>query len=378
MDIGLSTAVGRAVEGTGAAPGAARSAERGVLRRLQRTEGSVPVPETTVSGERLQIRLLGGLRVTAGDRVIGPRQLGGAKARQVLIALLLSAGTPVSKERLRVLLWGDTPPSGATGTLETYVSVLRKSLQPSAPVGRSVVQTVSGGYALDMRQVDLDTVALHAHLADARRAADPAMALSSYDAAMTLAHEPLLPEECGLAWVDDARAEHDRHVVGALVDASTSALRAHSPVRAEHWSRAAIARDPLNEPAWAALLESFESRGQFVEGVRAYTDCRRILADELGCPPGPVLRRTFARLLAEPRPWAGDDLGDLLESVIRLHRVATADVSQPERRRTVSAGVAPAPVEQLVSSAVQEAYRTLTDLLQHVGGSAFAATAIPA
>ncbi|WP_411282975.1 hypothetical protein, partial [Lapillicoccus sp.] len=95
-------------------------------------------------------------------------------------------------------------------------------------------------------------------------------------------------------------------------------------------------------------------------------------------PPGPVLRRTFARLLAEPRPWAGDDLGDLLESVIRLHRVATADVSRPERRRTASAGVAPAPVELLVSSAIQEAYRTLTDLLQHVGGSAFAATAVPA
>ena len=382
MDSRLSTAVGRAIEGTGAAPGAApgaaRSVERGALRRLQRTEWSGPAPDATVSGERLEIRLLGGLRVTVGDRVISPRQLGGAKARHVLIALLLAAGTPVSKERLRVLLWGDTAPSGATGTLETYVSVLRKSLQPSAPVGRSVVQTVTGGYALDMRQVDLDTVRLHGHLADARRAGDPATALSSYDTAMTLAEAPLLPEECGLAWIDDARAEHDRLVVGALVDASCSALRAHSPVRAEHWSRAAIARDPLNEPAWAALLESFERRGQFVEGVRAYTDCRRILADELGCPPGPMLRRTFARLIAEPRPWAGDDLGDLLESVIRLHQVATADVSQPERRRTASAGVAPAPVEHLVGSAIQEAYRTLTDLLQHVGGSAFGATAVPA
>ena len=378
MNSRLSTAVGRADKGTGAASGAARSVERGALRRLPGTEWSGLVPDATISGERLEIRLLGGLRVTAGDRVIGPRQLGGAKARHILIALLLSAGTPVSKEQLRVLLWGDTAPSGAAGTLETYVSVLRKSLQPSAPVGRSVVQTVTGGYALDMRQVDLDTVRLHGHLADARRAADPATALSSYDAAMTLAEAPLLPEECGLAWIDDARAEHDRYVVGALVDASVSALRAHSPVRAEHWSRAAIARDPLNEPAWAALLESFESRGQFVEGVRAYTDCRRILADELGCPPGPVLRRTFARLIAQPRPWAGDDLGDLLESVIRLHQVATAEVSQPARRRTASGGIAPVPVEQLVSSAIQEAYRTLTDLLQHVGGSTFGATAIPA
>ena len=46
------------------------------------------------------VDLVGGLRVRVGETVLGPRQLGGTKPRRLLLALVLSRGEPVSKDRL--------------------------------------------------------------------------------------------------------------------------------------------------------------------------------------------------------------------------------------------------------------------------------------
>jgi hypothetical protein len=66
---------------------------------------------------RISVDLLGGLCVRAGGVSMGPRELGGAKPRHVLVALLLNRGRPVSKDRLVTLLWGGSPPSCAIVTL---------------------------------------------------------------------------------------------------------------------------------------------------------------------------------------------------------------------------------------------------------------------
>src|SRR6185312_3158284 len=113
----------------------------------------------------IRIDLLGGLRVRAGGRALGPRELGGHKPRRVLLALLLNRGAPVSKDRLVSLLWGESAPHSAKATLEAYVCVLRKALRPCplAQTQESLIMTVAGGYAIDMACVDLD-LARYEHL----------------------------------------------------------------------------------------------------------------------------------------------------------------------------------------------------------------------
>jgi len=145
---------------------------------------------------RISVDLFGGLRVRAGGRLIGPRELGGTKPRHVLLALLLHRGAPVSKDRLISVLWGASPPSCATATLEGYVCVLRKKLQPAQTVRASLISTVAGHYAIDMGRVDLDLVR-YEHLVSAALdpATSPADALPMLQQAMSLAESPLLPEE---------------------------------------------------------------------------------------------------------------------------------------------------------------------------------------
>ena len=81
---------------------------------------------------RLSISILGPLKVRRGSVVIGSHELGGPKPRQVLEILLLKLGTPVSKNHLIDVLWNGQPPAEALSTLESYVSVLRRHLQPGS------------------------------------------------------------------------------------------------------------------------------------------------------------------------------------------------------------------------------------------------------
>ena len=78
--------------------------------------------------------LLGPLRIAAREQVLGPRDLGGRRPRQVLEILLVHQGQPVPKDRIADLLWGERLPRDPMRTLEAYVSTLRTRLAPDAVV----------------------------------------------------------------------------------------------------------------------------------------------------------------------------------------------------------------------------------------------------
>ncbi|WP_374970016.1 BTAD domain-containing putative transcriptional regulator [Terrabacter sp. BE26] len=266
----------------------------------------------------LRVRLCGGLVVGDGDLTLGPRGVGGTKSRQVLLALLFEAGGSVSKGRLIEFLWGGAPPAGALGTLEAYVSVLRKRLG-TVFHGASPVVTVPGGYRWDVDRAPVDVVEF-ARLAAAARAAGSsgAAALDSYAAALALVERPLAPVDGDLPWLEEHVSGHHARVLRVLTDAARLALDHDEPARAETWARAAIERDVLVEAAWQVLLESLERQGRQAEAMREYETCRSIFADELGCDPGPGLRVVFTRLLAATSS-DDDGLRDLVDAVVRLH-----------------------------------------------------------
>ena len=136
-----------------------RATVTGTVLDSARSVGDGAVAGSGQEVDRVSVDLLGGLCVRAGGVSMGPRELGGAKPRHVLVALLLSRGRPVSKDRLMALLWGGSPPSCATATLEGYVCVLRKRLQPLATARGSLITTMAGCYAIDMsRVVDAETI----------------------------------------------------------------------------------------------------------------------------------------------------------------------------------------------------------------------------
>src|SRR5919204_4508594 len=113
----------------------------------------------------MQIRILGNLEATVGDR---PVALGGAKQRAVLAMLGLEANRTVASDHLIEGLWGERPPASAPKMVQNYVWRLRKALHAD---GGAEILTRGRGYEL---RIDSELVDVHRFerlVAEAGRAA---------------------------------------------------------------------------------------------------------------------------------------------------------------------------------------------------------------
>jgi SARP family transcriptional regulator, regulator of embCAB operon len=273
---------------------------------------------------RLQIQVLGGFAVQTDQGWVGPREMGGGKPRQVLEVLVLARGAAVSKSRIVDLLWGEAAPRDVVATLESYVSILRKRLQPDRQARTSAVRTVSGGYAIDLDQVDVDLYRFEALARDCRAPGTP---VERFTEALRLGNAVVLPDESD-ELVDEARLTHARAVQALRLAAVTAASVQGDHDAAIAWARVCVEQESLDEASWRALLTALGASGRPADALRTYEDCRRIFAEELGCAPGSALRDLQTQLLDQA---VEDDegLADALSAVLHLHTAATARIPIP-------------------------------------------------
>lgn len=332
----------------------------------------MPTTPGTVAAT-VQVRLRGELSVRLGPVVLGPRQLGGVKPRRLLLALLLARGAPVSKDRLGELLWDGPRPVTAAATIEAYVCVLRKRLDPQSGPRASLIETRAGGYRIERSRLDLDvdrserlaSRALHPATA-------PADAVALLREALAEATAPLVPDEGSADWIAAARAAHEVRTRELLV-AAAEKVALVAPDDATRWAQLALDSDPLDESAWYALLHTKERSGDHADGLRAYGRCRTLFADELGCAPGPRLQELYGRLLGggghptAGRPHGGaGELEQLIEAVVRLHHDLSAGPSPTadEPGRGVARGISSDHARRALTALVQRSARSRPRLVR--------------
>ncbi len=115
----------------------------------------------------------------------------------MLAHLVLEAGRVVPVDRLIPRLWGDEPPAAPLGTLQSYISRLRRALEPGRAAGAPAPVLVSEapGYLLRVERNTVDAVPLRdtgRRGAAAAAAADHAAALARFDEALALWRGPAL------------------------------------------------------------------------------------------------------------------------------------------------------------------------------------------
>src|SRR4051794_24437945 len=108
----------------------------------------------------MQFGVLGSLQVTDDSGV--QVEVGGQQPRVLLTALIAAGGGPVSADVLIEAIWGDEPPKAALGTLQTYVSRLRKSLPER---GGPAIERGPAGYRMDLAGHPVDAEQFE-HLAE--------------------------------------------------------------------------------------------------------------------------------------------------------------------------------------------------------------------
>jgi len=247
----------------------------------------------------ISIRLFGPFSFEDGEQVLGPRDFGGVKPKQLLELLLCGHGAPVSKDRLADGLWGERLPRNVEATLETYVSVLRRSLGAR---GRELVVTEPRAYRFALDQVELDVDefdalidrAATANTRDARACLEDALALA--------ARGEVLADEPYADWVAPLRRHYNGKVLSTLVAAAESALSLADADAALVHADSALARDRFHEPSHRARILALYTLGRQHDALDAYVTCRRLLDDELGLEPMPETRALQKAILAQTDP----------------------------------------------------------------------------
>src|SRR5947209_2091846 len=152
----------------------------------------------------ISFAVMGRIQVRNAGRTLGPRELGGVKAKQILEILILERGHAVAKDRLADMLWGDSLPNDYIAALESHVSVLRGKVQPKTKVTDSVIRTEPGGYRLHQPLATVDLDEFDSLLARAE-GARPRRAVALLSAAVELIGGDVLEDEPKAEWANEPR-----------------------------------------------------------------------------------------------------------------------------------------------------------------------------
>lgn len=249
----------------------------------------------------LTVHLLGPVEVRRDGATV---DLGGPQQRAVIAHLAMDAGRVISVERLIDRLWGDDPPRTPLGTLQSYVSRLRRSIETSRGAGSvpQVLVSEAPGYVLRLPPEQIDVHRFRALVSEAREAtgrADHVNALAAVDAALDLWRGPAL---AGVGPDDEVRpivVRLDEEREAAVEDRFETLLALGRHLEAVPLLQTAVGEQPLRERLWALLALALYRSSRQADALRTLSTARAMLLDELGLDPGPELRDLENRILAQ-------------------------------------------------------------------------------
>ncbi len=209
------------------------------------------------------------------------------KHRALVAILAAEANTVVSAERLIDELWGVDAPPGARGSLQSYVSVLRKKCREAGLGDRKLIETRQPGYCMRLADHEFDVTefchlvrAAREHLAGGKPPPDLGRAIDLVD-------EPVLAD---LDHLDTIRAfvadVHENHqwAVEQQLEIELEQGRASSVVPQ---LRQLVEQHPLQERMWTLLMRALYLAGRQADALRAFQDLRTTLIEALGVEPSP-------------------------------------------------------------------------------------------
>ena len=246
----------------------------------------------------LLIRLFGPLAVEDGGRTLGPRDLGGTRPKQLLQILLSARGHRVPTDRVADLLWGQELPQNAAGSIQTFVSVLRRHLTPDRGRARELVVTEAEAYRFATELVELDLDRFD-ELVERSTREPTHVARRSLEQALALARGEVLEDEPYAHWAQELRRSYQARVLGAHLDAAEAALAELDYADALAQAEAAALLDRFSERAHRTAVLALYALGRQHDALDTYRSFRSRLDEELGLEPTAETRALEAAVLRQ-------------------------------------------------------------------------------
>lgn len=249
--------------------------------------------------DTLRVQVLGPIRVWRDDTEI---RLGPTRQRALFAVLAFRRDHVVSRDELINAVWGEQAPATAEGSVHTYVSGLRRALEPdrSRRAASTLLTSESTGYRLRLAAEALDATRFDTLRAEAvaaldRQAADDAIELADRGLALWRG-EPLtgLPGPF-------AAGRRDQLVASRLDLLETRAAAGllggrHTELVAELTTL--VAQNPLHEGLRALLMIALYRSGRQADALDQFQHARQALTAELGTQPGTRLAEIHQQILA--------------------------------------------------------------------------------
>jgi DNA-binding SARP family transcriptional activator len=274
--------------------------------------------------------VLGPLSVRQDGQLLA---IGGQKQRLVLAMLILNAGRPVSVDRLIDGVWEDDPPTGATNTVQVYVSQLRRALAH----GDAAIITQPPGYLIRAPRETIDLLVFEDLISQAQddiRATRPVAAVDALGEALSLWRGVPLEDLGSNGFVESGRTFLEERRLGVVDDRLELLLELGRDREVAETSREVLAESPLRESIWEKLIVSLYRTGRQAEALAAYRSCRDTLLDELGVEPTPKLKELEGQILnhdARLQPRRGSTDALVVPQAAPTGRSGSATVLRPRR-----------------------------------------------
>ncbi|UUV30974.1 winged helix-turn-helix domain-containing protein [Amycolatopsis roodepoortensis] len=240
----------------------------------------------------LTVRLLGGSPARHGE---GEIALGPAQRQAVFATLALRAGQFVSRKEIIDAVWGERPPDSATGIVYTYVSALRRALEPA---GGPLVAS-RAGYSLDLPRQQVDVHVFEAELERARAhrlAGSPERELESLHSALGQWRGSALDGIPG-PFAETQRARLNELRMSALERQAEVALHLGAYRELVGELAVLVERHPLREGLHRMLITALFRSGRQAEALAAFDRARETIIEQSGLEPGPELLALRQRVL---------------------------------------------------------------------------------
>jgi predicted ATPase/DNA-binding SARP family transcriptional activator len=256
---------------------------------------------------RLTLYFLGPPLIELGGE---PVHLGRHKA-VALLAYLALTGQPHSRDALATLLWPELDQSHARGQLRRTLSLLNRTLGRTwLDVDRETAAWAGQAEAwIDVEALRecLTACATHGHAPDQTCAECIPLLEEAVDlyrdgflAGFTLPDAPAFDE-----WQFFETEELRDQVAGALRRLARwygdQGEYESAILHARRW----LALDPLHEPAQRELMALYARSGQWAAALRQYSECERVLEEELGVPPSPETVQLYEQIRDHRDPETG-------------------------------------------------------------------------
>jgi len=248
----------------------------------------------------IQIYTFGTLQVVRDSQTVTESDWHTRQARQLLKILITERPRPVSTDRLIDLLWPNSTPDAAATTLRSAINALRNVLEPErrSRAPSKYVVTETPGYAFhNHADIWLDVGHFETLLNQAEQEPSAQRRQALLDEAIVLYQDDYLTSDPYADWAQNEREQLRERYFAALLTVAALRAKQGNFTAAIAACRRVIARDPVRENAYQAMMRFQAESGDSASALLTYERCRALLAEELGADPSPLTQAWHQQIL---------------------------------------------------------------------------------